>query len=102
MACNCATQEQLNELYRKYGRKVEPEGKTLLSFRLKNAVNYSFIGVALIFVIPFLFIFVLWKGLFAKEKKISLRKFFRLKANSKFEKALDSEFLTKLQDDVRD
>ena len=38
MACNCATQEQLNELYKKYGREVDPDVKTTLGFRVRKFI----------------------------------------------------------------
>lgn len=97
MACNCATQEQLNELYRKYGRKVEPGAKATWDFRIKKFINNIFLVAVLIFIVPFLFCFVLGKGFFSKEKKISLKKFFRLGKNDKLNEALNAEFVNSIQ-----
>ena len=97
MACNCATQEQLNELYKRYGREVDPDVKTTLGFRVRKFINNIFLYLLLIVVVPIIFCYVLGKGLFTKDKQISLKKFFRLDNNDKMNEALNSEFVTNIQ-----
>lgn len=97
MACNCATQEQLNELYKKYGRKVEPDARTTWGFRIKKFVNDFFLIITMVIIVPFIFCYVMGKGLFTKEKKISLKKFFRLDNNNRLNDVLNSEFVNNIQ-----
>lgn len=79
MACNCATTEQINKIYKKYGEKRD-KGLTFKE-KVKNALMYSGVAIAMVFIFPFLFLYVVYKGVFDDDHKISLTKFFRL--NSK-------------------
>ena len=97
MACNCATQEQLNELYKKYGRKVEPDARTTWGFRIKKFVNDFFLNITMVIIVTYIFCYVMGKGLFTKEKKISLKKFFRLDNNNRLNDVLNSEFVNNIQ-----
>lgn len=78
MACNCATSEQINELYRKYGSKRDRNTKVGFKQRVKDAVIYTGVAIVLIPIAPCLFLYVLYKALFDDDHKISLTKFFRL------------------------
>lgn len=76
MACNCATQEQLDRLYAEYGRKdAERRGGSVWT-RIVDTVWKigAWVCVALI-AAPMTF-FILWKGMFAKDKNIDVRRFF--------------------------
>lgn len=97
MACNCATQEQLNELYRKYGQKVEPGAKETWNFRVKKFFTNILLYTVMCFIAPMLFCYVIGKGLFSKEKKISLRKFFHLKKDEEISGMMDSQFVSNIQ-----
>ncbi len=78
MACNCATSEQINELYRKYGDRKAKLRKGSLWDRAKNIAMYAGVVLVLIPIVPILFLYVLYKGLFDDDHRISLTKFFRL------------------------
>lgn len=78
MACNCATTEQINALYKKYGEKKGEKKKLTFKQKVKNAAMYAGVVLALIPIIPMLFLYVLYKGVFDDDHKISLTKFFRL------------------------
>ena len=77
MACNCATNEQIKELYRRYGDKKNannvPTGQ-----KIKNAVAYTGVVLAMIPIVPILFLYVLYKALCDDDHRISLTRFFRL------------------------
>lgn len=78
MACNCATSEQINELYRKYGERRTKGKKIGFRQRVKNIAMYTGVVIALVPIVPILFLYVLYKGLFDDDHRISLTKFFRL------------------------
>jgi len=79
MACNCATTQQINELYRRYGEKrAENRRKRTFWQWVKYVIMYTGVVIAMIPIAPALFLYVLYKAFFADDKKISLRKFFRL------------------------
>ena len=79
MACNCATSEQINELYRRYGEKKKE--KAPFGQRVKKVVMYVGVVLALIPIVPCLFLYVLYKRLCDDDHSISLTKFFGLKKN---------------------
>ena len=75
MACNCATNEQIEALYREFGHKVDvPKGATF-KFRLKNALTKVGVGISIAFLLPYLFFYVIKEGVFG-DGKISLAEFF--------------------------
>lgn len=76
MACNCASNEQIKELYRRYGEKKSSPRTT--KQKIKYALQYTGVAIAMIFVVPFLILYVLYKGLMDDNHQISLTKFFRL------------------------
>lgn len=79
MACNCATQEQLNNLYKKYGNKVKPDTPTTVLHKVRNFITQLGVGITLVLISPFLLMYIFYKGVFDKEHKISVTQFFRLK-----------------------
>lgn len=77
MACNCATSEQINELYKKYGDKRIQENKRWQQ-KVKSAAMQVGVVLAMIPITPFLFIYVFYKAFCDEDHRISLTKFFRL------------------------
>jgi hypothetical protein len=75
MSCNCATNEQINELYRRYGEKQKKKRNFSLTFLLKKIALY----ICLIPIVPALFLFVFYKAFCDDNNIISIRKFFRFK-----------------------
>lgn len=78
MACNCATNEQIKELYKRYGSDKDKNIHLSFKQRAKSALRYGGVAVAMIFITPFLFLYVLYKRFLTKDHRISLAKFFRL------------------------
>ena len=76
MACNCASNEQIKELYRRYGEKKS--APRTIKQKIKYALQYTGVAIAMVFVAPFLILYVLYKGLMDDNHQISLTKFFRL------------------------
>lgn len=74
MACNCATTEQLNELYRRYGEKRSKEEKESKTYWLKR---HAAMAAGILFI-PAIIVFVIIKGAFTKNNKINVPKLFRL------------------------
>ena len=68
-----------------------------MGIQSKKFVNDFFLIVAMVIIVPFIFCYVMGKGLFTKEKKISLKKFFRLDNNNKLNDVLNSEFVNNIQ-----
>lgn len=77
MACNCASSEQIKELYRRYGDKKKTS-KESFGRKVKRIMTYVGVGLLMIPITPCLFLYVLYKGLCDDDHKISLTKFFRL------------------------
>lgn len=75
MACNCATKEQIDELYRQFGEKKIKTKK--VSF--KAVLRYAAVVLCLIPIIPVLFIYVYYKAFCSDDGRISMVKFFHLK-----------------------
>ena len=78
MGCNCATTEQINELYRKFGEKQKNRKGFSLKLFLKKSLTYLCVALAT----PFIVLFVIGKAAFSKDKRISVQKFFNLKPHS--------------------
>lgn len=77
MACNCATTEQINALYKKYGEK---KAESLSSGqKLRTLLQKIGVGVCLVFITPFIVCYVFYKAFGSDDRKISVKKFFRLK-----------------------
>lgn len=79
MACNCASQEQIEKLHNLYGHKVNPGIKKTLKFTINNIITYFFVALAIILLSPFLLGYVCYIGLFSKDGKISVREFLGMK-----------------------
>lgn len=77
MACNCATNEQIKELYRRYGDKKNAPKRTFKE-RVKFVFMHTGVTLVMIPIIPFLLLYILYKGICDDDHKISLTKFFRL------------------------
>ena len=77
MACNCATTEQLNALFKKYGEKKNTEN---LPFGQKVRAIFQKVGVyiCLLFLLPAIVIYVFYKGAISKDRRINMKKFFNL------------------------
>lgn len=75
MACNCATTQQIEELYKKYGEKRETQKK----FSFKNAFMKLGVGACLIVLTPLIVLYVLYKVWGSDNHKIDVRKFFNMK-----------------------
>ena len=75
MACNCATTQQIEELYKKYGEKRETQKK----FSFKNAFMKFGVGACLIVLTPLIVLYVLYKVRGSDNHKIDVRKFFNMK-----------------------
>jgi len=75
MACNCATNEQLEKLYKEFGHKVDVPKDAELKFKLKNSLTKIGVSVSVFFIIPYLFYYVIREGVFG-DGKISLSEFF--------------------------
>lgn len=78
MGCNCATTEQINELYRKFGEKQSKKKGFDIVFFTRKTLTY----ICAALVTPFIVLFVIGKGMFSKDKRISVKKFFKLKPHS--------------------
>lgn len=78
MGCNCATTEQINELYRKFGEKQKNRKDFSLKLFLKKSLTYLCAALAT----PFIVLFVIGKAMFSTDRKISVRKFFNLKPHN--------------------
>lgn len=79
MACNCASQEQLNELYRRYGEKMDIKASESVKFRIKNTLIRIGVAICLIPIIPVIFLYVLYKAFGDDNHQISVKKFFKIK-----------------------
>lgn len=78
MACNCLTNQQINELYKRFGYGVKTTKGQTLGFRIKNFFVNTGVAICIVFITPFLFLYIVGNLIFS-DGKISLRKFFRLK-----------------------
>lgn len=77
MACNCATTEQINALYKKYGEK-KAEGLSS-GQKIRTLLQKIGVGFCLIFIVPFIICYVIYKAFGSNDRRISVKKFFRLK-----------------------
>lgn len=78
MACNCATEEYINKLYKEFGEKKP----SLKNFTVEEKIVFyigKFINMAIMSVtMPMLFIYIQYKTAFG-DGKISMKDFFGLK-----------------------
>ena len=75
MACNCATTEQINELYRQFGEKQEK----LKKFSLKSLFKKIAVVLCVMPLLPFILLYVYYKAFCSDDNRISIVKFFNLK-----------------------
>ena len=78
MACNCATKEQIDALYKKYGEKRRINKSDTFKAKAKKIATTVGVGICMIPILPALVLFVIYKGFFDDDKRISVTKFFRL------------------------
>lgn len=78
MACNCASSEQIKELYARYGDKRDIK-KLSFAGKVKYYAQYTGVAIVMVMLFPVLFLYVLYKGAFDDDHKISFRKFFNIK-----------------------
>lgn len=79
MGCNCATQEQIRKLHELYG------GKSSLDKPFKQKIGELFKNFLIYFILfiisPILISFVIYKVVFTKDKKISVRRLLKFNSN---------------------
>lgn len=75
MACNCATNEQLNKLYEQFGQKQTVSKNTTFSLKIKNIFTKIGVSICLIFVFPYVLFYIFKHGILG-DGKISLAHFF--------------------------
>lgn len=78
MACNCATKEQIDALYKKYGERQKVNKTDSFKVKAKKIAVTIGVGICLIPIFPALLLYVIYKGFFDDDKKISMAKLFRL------------------------
>lgn len=78
MACNCATKEQIDALYKKYGERQKVNKTDSFKVKAKKIAVTIGVGICLIPIFPALLLYVIYKGFFDDDKRISMAKLFRL------------------------
>ena len=78
MACNCATNEQLNKLYEQFGQKRELTGNESFLFKVKNTLTKIGVGFCVILLIPYILFYIIRHGVFG-DGRISVAHFFGLR-----------------------
>lgn len=78
MACNCATKEQIDALYKKYGERRKVNNSDTFKVKAKKILTNVGVALCMIPIFPVLLLFVIYKGFFDDDKQISMTKFFRL------------------------
>ena len=78
MACNCATKEQIDALYKKYGERRKVNNGDTFKVKVKKILTNVGVALCMIPIFPVLLLFVIYKGFFDDDKQISMTKFFRL------------------------
>lgn len=81
MACNCVTNEQLNEIYRQFGTRIKTTGNEKLLFRVKNFFVNTFALTTLITTTPLVLLYVS-KNYARGNNQISLNEFFGLRGKT--------------------
>ena len=77
MACNCATSEQLNELYRRYGEKKSE--RRSLGIRMRYFAQKVGVGFCMVFIFPAIVFYVIHKMWCTDNNRINIKEFFKLK-----------------------
>lgn len=77
MACACKVNQELDYLHRKYGKNIPVSKKTMIRFRVREFFNAIAIWMVALPIMPFLFLQILYKAIFSKDKMISAKKMLR-------------------------
>jgi hypothetical protein len=75
MACNCATNDQLEKLYKEFGQKRQLAKGDGFLFRIKNFFTTTGVVICLILLLPYILFYTFRHGVFG-DHKISLAHFF--------------------------
>ena len=78
MACNCATEEYINNLYKEMRAKKPTTSNLTVEENVVFYINKFLSKVVLSIAIPMLFMYIMYVSAF-KDGKISVTKFFGLK-----------------------
>jgi len=78
MACNCASKEQIDELYRKFGEKKEVTRNETLKFKIKKILTSVGVIVCCAVLTPLIFLYVFYKAFGDDDHRISVTKFFNM------------------------
>lgn len=90
MPCDCKTKQQLYELGLKYGQGNLTR-KQIIRRGLKTTL-LSILGVILVILLsPAIVLYVLYKGIFGKDKIIDFKKILNLKKNVREEQNIQAE-----------
>ena len=81
MSCNCKTNQKLLELANTYGSNGLTR-KDKIKLNVRNFFYFLFTVVFSIIVSPFIFIWLMCKGLFGKDKGVHFDKIFKLKVKN--------------------
>lgn len=82
MGCNCKTNYKLLELGLRYGMKGSTR-KQILGQKTEGVFRSLFGGLLAVIATPFIFIWLVGKGLFSKDKVIHFDKIFNLKKHGR-------------------
>ena len=78
MACNCATSQQIEEIYRKFGNRIKPTGKESFLFKMNNFFVNILASTTFVVIIP-LVVFYVSANYAQGKNQISLAEFFGLR-----------------------
>lgn len=74
MACACKVNQQIDYLHKKYGHNIPVSKKTTISFQVKEFFKSLLIWIVALPILPFMLIHILIKGVFSRNKAISVKK----------------------------
>lgn len=90
MACNCKANEKILELGMKYGSGGLTR-KQLIGRGVKHLFR-SILGIILVIILsPIIFLYLIGKGLFSKDKTVSIKKILNLKKNVREQQNIQTE-----------
>lgn len=76
MGCNCATDKAIKDLYAKYGEETKANAPKTLLDKIKFYTRNVLVGICMIPISVYLFLFVFHKAMIEREYEISIAKFF--------------------------
>ena len=79
MACACKVNQQLDYLHKKYGNKIPVSKSTMIGFKIKEFFKHLWVYILLLPLIPIMFLHILFKMIFTKEKNIRIERLLKLK-----------------------